>query len=126
VPAGAQAQVVGEMRLQGLLLGAAAVAGAVLTAGLVARWGEVWPRWMPVLHGRPVPVAAAVVPGTVIALAICSAAVPMASMAVAADQLWMLLLFPLPVWGPALGAATLAYALRRRSERERPGTIGGS
>src|SRR5918997_5241958 len=48
-----------EMRLHGLLLGSAALAGAVLTTGLVARWGEVWPRWMPVVRGRPVPLAAA-------------------------------------------------------------------
>ncbi|MCO1654384.1 hypothetical protein [Pseudonocardia humida] len=126
VPEGTELQVVGEMRLQGLLLGGAAVAGAVLTAGLVARWGEVWPRWMPGLRGRPVPVAAAAVPGALVALVICSAAVPMAAMAVAAGEPWLQLVFPLPVWGPALGAATLGYVLRRRGERERPGTIEGS
>ncbi|WP_214402865.1 hypothetical protein, partial [Pseudonocardia lacus] len=126
VPEGTELQVVGEMRLQGLLLGGAAVAGAVLTAGLVARWGEVWPRWVPGLRGRPVPVAAAVVPGALVALVICSAAVPMAMMTVAGGEPWMQLVFPLPVWGPALGAATLAYALRRGGEPGRPGTIGGS
>lgn len=125
-PLGAPAEVVGEVRLQGLLLGGAAVAGAVLTAGLVARWGEVWPRWVPGLRGRRVPVAAAAVPGTLVALVICSAAVPMTTMAVAGGAPWVLLVFPLPVWGPALGAATLAYVLRRRGERGRPGTIGGS
>ncbi|WP_406314976.1 hypothetical protein OHA77_40930 [Streptosporangium sp. NBC_01639] len=37
-------------------------AGAFLRVGLVAEWGEVWPRWVPVLRGRRVPVLAAVVP----------------------------------------------------------------
>ncbi|HSK92289.1 MAG TPA: hypothetical protein VK875_13370, partial [Euzebyales bacterium] len=62
----AESVLTSAVRLQGLLLGVAAVAGAVLTTGLVARWGEVWPRWMPVLRGRPVPVAAAVVPATLV------------------------------------------------------------
>ncbi len=126
VPTGAEDAVIGAMRLQGLLLGGAALAGAVLTTGLVARWGEVWPRWMPVLRGRPVPVAAAVVPATLVTVLFCSAAVPMAVLAVEQGQPLMLLLFPLPIWGPALGIATLGYALRRRGERERPGTIEGS
>jgi hypothetical protein len=125
VPAGTDLAAVGAMRLQGLLLGGAALAGAVLTAGLVARWGEVWPRWVPGLRGRPVPVAAAAVPGTLVAVLLCSAAVPMAVLTLGSDEPWLQLVFPLPVWGPALGAATLAYVLRRRGERRRPGTIEG-
>ncbi|GAB3953797.1 hypothetical protein GCM10029976_094690 [Kribbella albertanoniae] len=35
---------------------------ALLTIGLVRPWGEVYPRWMPRLGGRRVPIAAAVVP----------------------------------------------------------------
>ena len=30
--------------------------------GLIARWGEVFPRWLPLLRGRRVPTMAAVVP----------------------------------------------------------------
>src|SRR3984957_7591915 len=35
---------------------------AFTAVGLVCTWGEVVPRWMPVLHGRSVPALAAVVP----------------------------------------------------------------
>jgi hypothetical protein len=103
-----------EMRLHGLLLGLASLAGALLTLGLISRWGEVWPRWMPVVRGRPVPVAAAVVPGALVAALFTAAAIPMPLMWIAAGEPWVVLVFPFPVWGPALGAAVLAYALRRR------------
>jgi hypothetical protein len=103
-----------EMRLHGLLLGSAALAGAVLTTGLVARWGEVWPRWVPVVRGRPVPLAAAVVPGGLVAALFTVAAPSMTIMAVASGDLWLLLVFPFVVWGPALGIAVLGYALRRQ------------
>jgi hypothetical protein len=112
-----------EMRLHGLLLGLAALSGAVLTMGLVSRWGEVWPRWVPVVRGRRVPVAAAVVPGTLVAGLFTVAAIPFSAMVVGEGQPMMLLWFPFPVWGPALGAAVLAYALRRQGESPAPGTI---
>ncbi|MGW0521507.1 hypothetical protein [Crossiella sp. NPDC003009] len=35
---------------------------ALLTLGLVRPWGEVLPRWIPMLGGRPVPPLAAVIP----------------------------------------------------------------
>ncbi|MHA6621301.1 hypothetical protein [Pseudonocardia sp. DLS-67] len=102
-----------EMRLHGLLLGLAALAGAVLTTGLVARWGEVWPRWVPVVRGRPVPPAAAVVPGGVVAALFTVAAAPMMILMIGSGELWGLVVFPFAVWGPALGIAVLGYALRR-------------
>src|SRR5215204_1703935 len=37
-----------------------AVGGAILTLGLVHRWGEVFPRWIPFLSGRRVPIPLAV------------------------------------------------------------------
>ncbi|MEU4473643.1 hypothetical protein [Micromonospora sp. NPDC023888] len=37
------------------ILASFATAGAVLTAGLLCRWGRVFPRWIPVLRGRVVP-----------------------------------------------------------------------
>jgi hypothetical protein len=42
---------------------------AFSAVGLVSTWGEVFPRWIPVLGGRRVPTLAAVVPaalGTVV------------------------------------------------------------
>ncbi|GAA1280160.1 hypothetical protein GCM10009609_49780 [Pseudonocardia aurantiaca] len=104
-----------ELRLHGLLLGLAALAGALLTIGLISRWGEVWPRWVPVVRGRPVPVAAAVVPGAIVAALFTAAALPMTLMWFDAGAPWVAVFFPFPVWGPALGAAVLAYALRRRT-----------
>ncbi|MFE9559357.1 hypothetical protein ACFYMW_39575 [Streptomyces sp. NPDC006692] len=38
---------------------------AFTAVGLIARWGEVFPRWMPWLRGRRVPTAAVVVPATI-------------------------------------------------------------
>lgn len=104
-----------EIRLHGLLLGLAALGGAVLTCGLVARWGEVWPRWMPVVRGRPVPVAAAVVPGALVATLFCCAAIPFTASVIASGQAGMAWVFPFPIWGPALAVAVLGYALRRRA-----------
>jgi hypothetical protein len=115
-----------EMRLHGLLLGLAALAGAVLTSGLVARWSEVWPRWAPVVRGRSVPLAAAVVPGKVVAALFTVAAVPMTVLMIDSGVLWGLAVFPFAGWGPALGAAVLGYVLRRRGAAVRPGTIVGS
>jgi len=40
-----------------LFLCAFTCAAAYLTIGLVARWGEIFPRWLPVLGGRNVPPA---------------------------------------------------------------------
>jgi hypothetical protein len=102
-------------------LGAFALAGAVLTLGLVQRWGEVYPRWMIGFAGRPVPVKLAVVPATIVAVFVTSASLGLASAGafakLAGDS--ALLVAPMalwPAWGPALAAATLAYYLRRRPE----------
>ena len=114
-----------ELRLWGLLLGGAALLGSVLTLGLVRPWGETFPRWFPVLAGRPVPVAAAVVPGGLVAGLVSAAAIPMLRLALlpAADEvsgglgLWervgFALVFPFWVWGPALALAVWGYALHR-------------
>src|SRR5699024_967363 len=47
--------------------------GAVLTTGLVRPWGEVWPRWVPFLRGRPVPVRLPVYAAVAVAVPIASA-----------------------------------------------------
>ena len=94
-----------------------------LTTGLLARWGEVFWSWVPRVGGRPVPVAAAVVPGLIVAGATTSAGLSfwrlvlvgeLSRLPGAADDwaawapelLW-------PVWGVALAVACLAYLGRR-------------
>lgn len=104
------------IRLTGLLLGSAALGGFVLTLGLVRGWGERWPRWVPRLRGRPVPVLAAVVPGALVAAALCTAALSLTPSFVAAGVYAYAFVIPFPVWGPLLAAATYAYFLRRRPE----------
>jgi hypothetical protein len=104
-------------------LGGMALAGSVLTMGLVQRWGEVFPRWIPLLAGRRVPPALAIVPATLVSVAVTVASLSIWREAAAEGfdrDLWAdgwgpggPILFWLP-WGVALGLATLAYHLRRR------------
>jgi hypothetical protein len=100
---------------------------AFLTVGLVSRWAEVFPRWIPFLGGRRVPTPAAVIPWS-----------PGAAVLTVATLLWLpsfndftgpdgtilhlsgwkLSIFaaaygPLLVWGPLLMVVTVAYHLRR-------------
>lgn len=111
--------------LPGVWLGAFAVVGAVLTVGLVRPWGEVFPRWVPRLAGRRVPVTVAVVPASFVAVVLVPAGISMvrqvlsgaAGADIVADWAAFGPTFLWPLWGLALGAATLAYALRRRGER---------
>lgn len=108
---------------------------AFTAVGLVARWGEVFPRWIPVLRGRRVPVPAAVIPATAGAAALtaiwtaCAATIPF-QRTLAGQPLhdgpmdfhhWQGILAvaaytPLLLWGPLLGALTLTY-WRRRTRR---------
>lgn len=111
-PGGAEAISPG-MRVFGLLLGFAAAGGAVLTLGLVSRWGEVFPSWLPGLRGRPVPVMAAVLPAGIVSLALVSSSVSLVVLGATADAPWLVAAIPAPVWGPALGLATYAYHRRR-------------
>ncbi|HEX6231611.1 MAG TPA: hypothetical protein VFZ63_00645 [Jiangellaceae bacterium] len=104
----------------GAWLATFAVIGALLTLGLVQRWGERFPRWMIGLAGRPVPVKLAVVPASVVSVLVMSAGLGLSShLSPSSAQLggyWILLPQLLwPVWGAALGAATFAYYLRRRA-----------
>jgi hypothetical protein len=104
-----------EMGLGMALLG---IGGSILTHGLVQRWGEVYPRWIWWRAGRRVPPSRAIVPATIVALVL----IPAGLMNVRlpgdnAGSLWGLA-FPgmlWIVWGTALGAATYAYYLRRRT-----------
>lgn len=97
------------MLLQGLMLGAAAWLGVVLTLGLIARWGEVFPRWFPGYAGRPVPPLFAIIPGGGVALMLCGSAIPMLQLLGWHGALF----FPAWLWGPALALAVWGYAGHR-------------
>lgn len=109
---------------------------AFTAIGLVARWGEVFPRWIPWLHGRRVPTAAAVVPATIGATVLTLVFTVIAVVTTATqsktngDPLpadfpsraggWETVYFyatyvPLVLWGPMLGVLTYAYWRRRRA-----------
>ena len=117
--------------ISGLFLATFGLAGAVLTLGLVQRWGEVFPRWIIGLAGCRVPITLAVVPaslGSVLlvvgGIVIWSHLDQMVARLVAggakgieiiegiAFPIGPILLFP--VWGVALAVATLGYYYRRR------------
>ncbi|MEU1678940.1 hypothetical protein ABZ422_07595 [Micromonospora zamorensis] len=131
IPLGISREFLTEMQDSGLVwagfgLGAFATVGAILTLGLVQRWGERFPRWMLGLAGRRVPVTLAVVPATLVAIAVTAASFGLLSN----PKFWELtgglsltgapmLLWPL--WGVALGVATYAYHLRRRGACRRCG-----
>ncbi|MGW0885632.1 hypothetical protein [Streptomyces sp. NPDC002671] len=106
---------------------------AFLAIGLVARWGEVWPRWIPGLRGRRVPILAAVIPaalGSLILTAMWTWAL-ITEMFGKTAQLrplpadnpitlhdwhsWLLeaSYAPLVLWGPLLAVLTVKYVKRR-------------
>ncbi|MPV87565.1 hypothetical protein [Georgenia ruanii] len=109
--------------LAGVWLGAFGLVGAWLTIGLTRPWSRRFPRWIPGLGRRRVPVAAAVVPACAVALLVLPAGTSMllsvldkpagelakSWAAVGPTLLW-------PLWGVALAAAALGYALARRGE----------
>ncbi|MDA8371195.1 MAG: hypothetical protein M0026_15205 [Nocardiopsaceae bacterium] len=114
------------MWTSGAFLAAFGVVGAVLTLGLVQRWGEVFPRWMVGLAEKRVPIALAVVPAsfvsvlmTVGGIAMWSGYAQMVSGSVTGSGGGMGVIGAaptalFPVWGMALAAAALAYYYRRR------------
>ena len=111
--------------LAGAGLATVALGGALLTLGLVQRSAR-FPRWTRVLAGRRVPPALAIVPAALVAVVVTPAGLMFVRLmyigtlwevfrfidaedwaAPAPELLW-------PLWGVALGAATLAYYYRRR------------
>lgn len=109
---------------------------AFTAIGLVARWGEVFPRWVPLLHGCRVPVKAVVVPaavGAVLLTLLWTVAAPLTEImdvTIRGDEVpsdypskaggwetaWFYCCYaPLVLWGPLLGVLTVAYGRRRRA-----------
>ena len=106
----------------GLAMALMGLGGGVLTHGLVQRWGEVYPRWIWFKAGQRVPPSRAIVPASVVALVLIPAGLMNLRMPFEPDN-WAL---TAPgalsvVWGAALGAATHAYYLRRRTTCRRCG-----
>ncbi|MEV7613183.1 hypothetical protein [Streptomyces sp. NPDC089799] len=102
-------------------------AAGLLALGLVQRWGEQVPRWLPVLGGRRIPPVVALVPAALGALAVTgitllgawvwndtNAANPDAPTGFFGG-LFALAYAPLLLWGPLLGVLTVAYRRRRRA-----------
>ncbi|WP_433463237.1 hypothetical protein [Spirillospora sp. CA-128828] len=117
-----------------LLLSILSEAVAFTAVGLIAAWGEVFPRWIPGLRGRRVPVKAAVIPAlagaTILTLmwtvSIVNCLVfqetiqgrPLADNFPIHFRDWRGVLgavayLPLVAWGPLLAAVTFAYRRRR-------------
>lgn len=104
------------------------VLGAVLTLGLIQRWGERWPFWVPVLRSRPINPRVAMIPAGFVSLLWPGSSLMLlrvnlqkgiAEYQVTGSGLLHLVLAPMNlwiVWGFALAAATVAYWLRRRPD----------
>jgi hypothetical protein len=97
---------------------------ALLTLGLVRPWGEVAPRWLPLIGGRRVHTLAAVVPAMLGAAVLCTIAgwfactqaaglIERVTQTPAQQALLVVCYFPLLAWAPLLAATTLAYYRRR-------------
>ncbi|MFI9045981.1 hypothetical protein [Streptomyces sp. NPDC053427] len=114
---------------------------AFTALGLIARWGEVFPRWIPFLRGRRVPTMAAVIPAaigaTILTLVftllfvaseirgttIQGDALPAGSPSLATgwEAGWYYFCYaPLSLWGPLLAVLTVAYWKRRRAAGNAP------
>ncbi|MFD5099816.1 hypothetical protein [Streptomyces albidochromogenes] len=118
----------GSPYLIGLSLFAEAL--GLLTLGLVHRWGEQLPRWVPVLGGRSIPVQAAVIPASLGAALVTLITFTGAFGWNDADNMgavgspdgaryWLMTAcyLPLLAWGPLLAVVTVAYYRRRRRGR---------
>lgn len=130
-----------------VVLSVAEMSLGLLTLGLVHSWGEVLPRWVPLLGGRRIPVSAAVVPATIGAVGVtllCTYGVlngifhwvrpetldqarSLSAFDVPANTSlerpgpWVAVAYaPLLAWGPLLAAVTWAYYRRRRHPQEHP------
>ncbi|MEU3661746.1 hypothetical protein AB0E77_18615 [Streptomyces sp. NPDC032940] len=95
---------------------------ALLTLGLVRPWGEVVPRWIPLIGGRRVRPLAAVVPAAVGAAVLTAlwAVMPLwwtqphEDMTATGSVLVGIVYQPLVLWGPLTAAVTLSYHRRHR------------
>ncbi|GAA2757703.1 hypothetical protein [Actinopolymorpha rutila] len=127
VPFGIPAEMLAKVRedispAMGIALCAVPALGGLLTLGLAGRWGQEFPRWLPLLAGRRVPRLLALVPAGVASVALTSYGLIGVSMIATAlvdgQTTWAGLAAAWAVtgtevlflaWGVALGVATLGY-----------------
>ncbi|MFD3445957.1 hypothetical protein ACFDTO_15295 [Microbacteriaceae bacterium 4G12] len=110
------------------LFGSLCIGGGLLTIGLIQKWGEIFPSWFPFIGGRRVPIMLAVIPASIVAIAVAAAGVVFTfnilvvtlhlvpSDDLLSSQIWGTegpMIFWLP-WGITLGLAAIAYYYRRR------------
>lgn len=114
-------------RLWGGSLGIACALGGLAVIGLICRWGEVFPRWFPVIGGRRVPIPAAVVPGGLVGIAFLSALPKSVTDFVVEfpESLKTFWAMPFGIWGPLLILAVAGYlghrlGVNRRAEAAQP------
>lgn len=96
---------------------------ALLTLGLIQPWGEVLPRWVPFLGGRPIhpkPVIIVASLGASLLIVLWTPLLlwwntPHPDMTAAGANIVGLLYLPLVAWGPLLAAVTISYAKRHRT-----------
>ncbi|MFG2718583.1 hypothetical protein ACGFW5_09820 [Streptomyces sp. NPDC048416] len=98
---------------------------ALLTLGLVQPWGEVVPRWIPLIGGRPVRPLAAVVPALLGAAALFLLSIVVGIVqthsltsgslthSAAQEALLVVCYVPLLAWAPLLAVSAIAYYRRR-------------
>ncbi|MEV0178988.1 hypothetical protein AB0I54_06725 [Streptomyces sp. NPDC050625] len=115
-----------------LILTAVTEGLALLTLGLVQPWGEVVPRWIPLIGGRPVRPLAAVVPALVgafllFALSLLVGFVQGRNLAddvltdTGAQTILLVACYaPLLAWAPLLAVSAIAYYRRRTTSAPAP------
>ncbi|ENQ3108097.1 hypothetical protein SAMN04488168_15217 [Bacillus sp. 491mf] len=112
------------------VFGSVCVGGGILTLGLIQKWGEIFPCWFPFIGGKRVPIMLAVVPASIVAIAVTAAGFVftfnflavilhfMPADILLLSQIWGTIgpmIFWVP-WGVALGLAAIAYYYRRRGK----------
>jgi len=117
----------GAMSFYLIALSVAAELLGLLSLGLVQRWGETMPGWVPLLGGRRIPMLAAVVPAALGAAVVTAVTTWGALIWNGPENMghpnspdgiayWVMTVCyaPLLLWGPLLATVTAAYYRRRR------------
>ncbi|MEH7383485.1 hypothetical protein V7138_23710 [Bacillus sp. JJ1533] len=110
------------------VFGGLCIGGGLLTIGLIQKWGEEIPRWVPFIRGKRVPIMMAVIPASIIAIALTTAGfiftigffalkfgfVPAEGIVLSEIGGTIGPMLTWVPWGVALGLATISYYYRRR------------